>query len=92
MFASGIDGRVRLQTKLVESQATIVPRKMMMIRESVFSLPVSRYVAGLLVEMIDYRGERERERDLNVWKESKLDNSSRTNSSIKHASCLDGLC
>ena len=90
MFASGIDGRVRLQTKLVESQATIVPRKMMMIRESVFSLPVSRYVAGLLVEMIDYRGERER--DLNVWKESKLDNSSRTNSSIKYASCLDGLC
>ena len=90
MFASGIDGLVRLQTKLVESQATIVPRKMMMIRESVFSLPVSRYVAGLLVEMIDYRGERER--DLNVWKESKLDNSSRTNSSIKHASCLDGRC
>ena len=61
MFASGIDRRVRLQTKLVESQATIVPRKIMMIRESVFSLPVSCYVAGLLVEMIDYRGERERE-------------------------------
>ena len=59
MIASGDDRS--LQTKLVESQATIVPRKIMMIRESVFSLPVSRYVAGLLVEMIDYRGERERE-------------------------------
>ena len=44
-------------------------------------------VVGLLGDY--YSGEKER--DLNVWNESKLGNSSRTSRSIKHA-CLDGLC